>query len=308
MALLSHWSQTGIIFTSHFWKSLFQSLDTKLALTTAYHPQSDGQSERVNQCLEMYLRCAIHDCPAKWKKWLPLAEFWYNTSYHTSIGCSPFKVLYGYDPVFAAAPVLTDEGDTTVHDLLTERQQCSEILKTRLAAAQNRMKIQADKKRSDRVFQEGEMVLLKLQPYVQSSIVNRPCPKLAYKYFGPFKVLEKVGSVAYRLELPENSLVHPVFHVSQLKAFTPNVVPVFSDFSQMVDLSQVDVKPLYIVDWRMVRKGSHAVIQVRVVWSHLPEEAATWEDYEVIKKRFPDALDWGQSSSSEGGDVRDVTD
>jgi hypothetical protein len=103
-------------------------------------------------------------------------------------------------------------------------------------------------RQSDRVFQEGEMVLLKLQPYVQSSIVNRPCPKLAYKYFGPFKVLEKVGSVAYRLELPENSLVHPVFHVSQLKAFTPNDVPVFSDFSQMVDLSQVDVKPLYIVD------------------------------------------------------------
>jgi hypothetical protein len=135
-------------FISHFWKSLFQSLDTKLALTTAYHPQSDGQSERVNQCLEMYLRCAIHDCPANWKKWLPLAEFWYNTSYHTSIGCSPFKVLYGYDAVFAAALVLADEGDTSVQDLLTRRQQCSEILKTRLAVAQNRMKIQADKKRS----------------------------------------------------------------------------------------------------------------------------------------------------------------
>jgi hypothetical protein len=153
------------------------------------------------------------------------------------------------------------------------------------------MKIQVDKKRSDRVFQEGEMVLLKLQPCVQSSIVKRPCPKLAYTYFGPFKVLEKIGSVAYRLELPENSLVHPVFHLSQLKAFTPNVVLVFSNFSQMVDLSHVDVKPLYIVDRRMVQKGSHVVIQVRIVWSHLPEEAATWEYYEVIKKHFLDALD-----------------
>jgi hypothetical protein len=112
--------------------------------------------------------------------------------------------------------------------------------------------------------------------------------------------LEKIGSVAYRLKLPENSLVHPVFHVSQLKAFTPNVVLVFSDFSQMVDLSQVDVKPLYIVGRRMVRKGSHAAIQVRIVWSHLPEEATTWEYYEVIKKRFLDALNWGQSSSCKG--------
>jgi hypothetical protein len=284
-----------------------QALDTKLALTTAYHPQSDGQSERVNQCLEMYLRCAIHDYPAKWKRWLPLAEFWYNSSYHTTLGCSPFKVLYGYDPVFAAAPVLSEAKDQSVHDLLMERQQCSEILKSRLAAAQNQMKIQADKRRSDRVFQEGELVLLKLQPYVQSSVVNRPCPKLAYKYFGPFKVLNKIGSVAYLLELSENSLVHPVFHVSQLKAFTPNAAPVFSDLSQLVDLSQVEVKPLYIVDRRMVRKGSHAVVQIRVVWSHLLEDAATWEDYEVMKKRFPDALDWGQSNSSEGGNVRSAT-
>jgi hypothetical protein len=133
--------------------------------------------------------------------------------------------------VFAAALVLSEEKGQSVHDLLMERQQRSEILKSWLAAAQNRMKIQANKKRSNRLFQEGELVLLKLQPYVQSLVVNRPCPKLAYKYFGPFKVLKKIGSVAYYLELSENSLVHPVFHVSQLKAFTPNAAPMFSDLS-----------------------------------------------------------------------------
>jgi hypothetical protein len=202
--------------------------------------------------------------------WLPLAEFWYNSSYHTAIGCSPFKVLYGYDPMFAATIVLSEEKDQSVHDLLMERQQCSEILKSRLAATHNRMKIQADKRRSDRVFQEGELVLLKLQPYVQSSMVNRPCPKLDYKYFGQFKVLKKIGSVAYHLELAENSMVHPIFHVSQFKAFIPNAVPGFSD------LSQVEIKPLYIMGRRMVKKGSHAVIQIHVVWSHLPEDAATW--------------------------------
>lgn len=215
------------IFTSLFWKSLFQALNTKLALSTTYHPQTDGQSERVNQCLEMYLRCSIHDNPTKWKKWLALAEFWYNSAYHTSLGCSPFKALYGYDPVLAAAPHLLGDTDQSVQDLLQERLAYSELLKTRLAAAQNRMKHQADKFRLDRDFQVGDSVLLKLQPYVQSSVVNRAHPKIAFKFFGPFKVLQHVGSVAYKLDLPSTTLVHLVFHVSQLKPFTPKYTPVF---------------------------------------------------------------------------------
>jgi hypothetical protein len=187
------------IFTSTFWKALFQSLNIKLALTTAYHPQSDGQSERVNQCVEMYLRCAIYDNPNKWRQWLPLAEFWYNSSYHTAIGCSPFKALYGYDSIFAAAPTIAVGGVQSVEELCQERLAYSEMLKAKLAAAQNRMKIQADKHRLDREFQVGDRVLLKLQPYVQNSVVSRSHPKIAFKFFGPFTVLQRVGSVAYKL-------------------------------------------------------------------------------------------------------------
>jgi hypothetical protein len=124
------------------------------------------------------------------------------------------------------------------------------------------MKIQADKKRTDREFQVGEFVLVKLQPYVQTTVVSRAFPKLALKYFGPFKIIQNIGLVAYKLELPPSSQIHLVFHVSQLKAFTPSSTPVYSKLSQIVDLSGVDVKPMKIWERRLVRQSNHPVVQV----------------------------------------------
>lgn len=90
------------IFTSQLWQELFRLSDTELQMSTSYHPQTDGQTERVNQCLEAYLRCTVNACPHKWKDWLPLAEFWYNTSFHSSLNSSPFEVLYGHPPIILA--------------------------------------------------------------------------------------------------------------------------------------------------------------------------------------------------------------
>lgn len=84
------------IFTSSVWQQLFKLKDTKLLMSSAYHPQTDGQTERVNQCLEGFLRCTVHSCPRQWSKWLPIAEFWYNTAHHSVLGRSPFEVLYGH--------------------------------------------------------------------------------------------------------------------------------------------------------------------------------------------------------------------
>jgi hypothetical protein len=125
---------------------------------------------------------------------------------------------------------------------LEERHQFLELLREQLAWAQNKMKLQTDNKRLERHFQVGELVLLKLQPYTQSSVARRPRPKLAFKYYGPYVMLEKIGSVAYKLELPDTSQIHPVFHVSQLKPYTPNHRPVFSELPSVPILDMAEVE------------------------------------------------------------------
>jgi hypothetical protein len=145
-------SERDKIFVSSFWKELFKLLDTTLVISTAYHPQKDGQIERVNQCLEMFLRSCVHTAPAKWKYWLPLAEFWYNTAFHSSLGCTPFKVLYGYDPVIGAALVLHDIDNKSVQELLTKRRAHTELIRSHLEVAHHRMKHQANKQHTDREF------------------------------------------------------------------------------------------------------------------------------------------------------------
>ena len=229
-------SDRDTIFVSHFWRKLFKLYKVNLQLSTAYHPQMDGQSERVNQCLEMYLRCAVQDSPKSWKSWLSLAELWYNSSLHSALGCSPFKALYGYEPNIGAVPSLPPTTTASVADIIEHRELHLQSLKEHLARAQNRMKLVADSKRQDYQFSVGDKVLLKLQPYTQSTIANRPYPKLAYKYFGPYTMLERVGSVAYRLQLPEGSLIHPVFHISQLKPYTEDYTPVFDTLPVLTDL------------------------------------------------------------------------
>ena len=247
------------VFTATFWKELFALLGTKLQMSSAYHPQTDGQTERVNQCLEMFLRCTVHDSPKQWHKWLGSVELWYNTSYHTALKCTPFKALYGVEANHGVVPVLNADGSSEATDFLQDRQLILATLKQNLHNAQDKMKSYVDKNRTPRQYQVGDMVYLKLQPYAQTSIANRPFPKLAFKFFGPYKILEHIGSAAYKLELPDTALIHPVFHISQLKSFVPDFTPVFSDISALPRLDTVEVVPEAIIDRRLVKKGDSAV-------------------------------------------------
>lgn len=192
------------VFTSHVWQQLVKLTKTELRMSTSYHPQSDGQTKRVNQCLEAYLRCFVHACPNRWKQWLSLAKFWYNSSYHTTFNATPFEILYGQHPRHLGIDIVDSYAMLDLEVWLKERGVMVKLLQQQLLRAQQRQKAQADKHRSERSFDVGDLVYLKLQSYVQTSIATRASHKLSFRYFGPYQVLAKIGTVAYKLLLPDN--------------------------------------------------------------------------------------------------------
>jgi hypothetical protein len=164
--------------------------------------------------------------PKKWASWLPMAEWWYNTSYHTAIKLSPFQALYGYPPPMLSEFSIPIQGDTEAQDFLVVRQQMLTQLKENLSQAQARMKKYADLKRTERKLDIGDMVYIKMQPYRMAAFGIRQSIKLTSKFYGPFRVLEQIGKLAYKLQLPAGVKIHPMFHVSQLKKHLgANVVP-----------------------------------------------------------------------------------
>jgi transposase InsO family protein len=287
------------IFLSKFWQELCSLAGVFLRMSSSYHPQTDGQTERVNHCKETYLRCFVHACPTKWIHWLSLAEFWYNTSFHSTIQRSPFEVLYGFPPCHFGLDASSVSAVPELSDWLEERALMHSLIKQHLLRSQARMKVQADKHRSERSFAVGDWVYLKLQPYVQSSLAPRSNQKLAFKYFGPFRVIARIGSVAYKLELPPSSSVHPVFHVSQLKQ-SAGPFPVSSTLPANTAAFQV---PEAILQRRWT-EADQSVEQVLIKWTGMSLALATWENLVALKQRFPDAPSWGHAGSQEEGTVR----
>lgn len=190
-------SDMDSLFLSEFWQQLFKLSGTRLCMSTAYHPQSDGCTERVNQCLEQYLRSMTSQAPKHWASWLPAAEWWYNTSFHTTLQSTPFEVVYGTKPRCIPGQNRVHTNISSLETMLAEKQQQWATLKEILVGAQARMKDYADQNRSVREFAVGDLVYLKLQPYRQVTVAIRKNLKLSAKFFGPYKILDKIGKVAY---------------------------------------------------------------------------------------------------------------
>jgi hypothetical protein len=288
------------IFTSLLWKELFKLSGTQLCMSSAYHPQSDGQTERVNQCIENFLRCFIHACPKQWSQWLHLAEYWYNTCHHSALQHSPFEILYGHHPTHFGIDPDQDCAIPELSDWLQKRQSITALIRQQLLRAQQRMKHQADKHRTERSFSVGDRVWLKLQPYVQRSVSSRISSKLSYRYFGPFEIEARVGAVAYKLKLPPSSSIHNVFHVSLLKPVkgmgSVPYIPLPTD-----DISMQS--PERVLDRRATTRNNRLYHQLLVQWSGSSPELATWEDEDDLLRQFPQFTAWGQAVANGGGNV-----
>lgn len=163
------------------------------------------------------------------------------------------------------------------------------------------MKKYADKNRTFREFKQGDMVFLKLQPYIQASVAPRVNHKLLFKYYGPFQVLARVSDTSYKLLLPEGSTIHPIFHVSLLRQALADGMTTSKTLP--LDTDRIAV-PCKILAKRWRKKANRTVEQVQVQWSTGDAVSATWEDREELRSRFPLAPTWGQAGSEERGGVR----
>ncbi|GKB79116.1 putative nucleotidyltransferase, ribonuclease H, partial [Tanacetum coccineum] len=189
-------------FTSRFWQLMQEALGTRLDMSTTYHPQTDGQSERTIQTLEDMLRACVLDFGGSWDVHLPLVEFSYNNSYHSSVRCAPFEALYGRK---CRSPIMwaeVGEGQLIGPELVQETTEKISQIKDRLKAARDRQKSYADKRRKPLEFSVGDYVLLKVSPW-KGVVRFGKKGKLAPRFIGLFEIIEKVGPVAYRLDLPE---------------------------------------------------------------------------------------------------------
>jgi hypothetical protein len=210
-------SDRGTQNVARFWEQLHECLGTKLIRSSSYHPQTDGQTERINQILEDMLRASILHFDKSWDNCLSLAEFSYNNSYRASLKMAPFDALYGRRCRTLLNWSEAEERTLFGTDLVKYAEEKVQVIRENLKLVQMRQKSYHDKGTAPRHFEVGDYVYLKVSPTkgVQRFSVKG---KLAPCYIGPYEVIEVCGQVAYRIQLPERfSAVHNVFHVTQLK-------------------------------------------------------------------------------------------
>ncbi|GJU11743.1 putative reverse transcriptase domain-containing protein [Tanacetum coccineum] len=270
-------------FTSHLWQALQKALGTKLHMSTAYHPETDGPI----QTLEDMLRACVMDFGGSWDTHLPLVEFSYNNSYHTSIKCAPFKALYGRK---CRSPVIwTEVGESQLirPEIMQETTKKIIQIKERLKMGRSRQKSYADKRRKPLEFKVGDRVLLKVSPW-KGVVQFGNKGKLAPRYVGPFEIVESVGLVAYRLKLPQElRCIHDRIHLSNLKNC-------FAEPDVQVPLEEIEidenlrfVEELIEILERDVKKLKQRRIPlVKVCWNSWQGPEFTWEREDQFQKKF----------------------
>ncbi|GKA02017.1 hypothetical protein Tco_0674682 [Tanacetum coccineum] len=286
-------------FASNFWKSLQKALGTSLDMSTAYHPQTDGQSERTIQTLEDMLRACVIDFRNGWVKHFPLVEFSYNNSYHASIKAAPFKALYGRKCLLPVCWAEVGQVQLTGPELVQETTERIIQIKQRIQTARDRQKSYANLKRKPMEFQVRDKVMLKVSPW-KGVVHFGKRGKLNPRYVRPFKVLKKVGAVAYKLELPQElSRVHNTFHVSNLKkCYSDDPLVVLLEGLQVDDKLHFVDELVEIMDRKVKKLRRSRVLIVKVRWNSRRGPEFTWEREDQFRKKYPHLFTKTAPSSS----------
>ena len=269
-------SDRGPQFAALFWKELCKRLQTARLLSTAFHPETDGQTEISNAGMEQYLRAYTTYLQDDWSKWLGLAEFSANNAISETTQCSPFFANYGYNPRIGFEPreplaMSSLPAEIKADEYAKHMEDLCELLKVEMAAAQAKYEDDANRTRQPApIFKVGDEVWLD----AKNIRTKRPARKLDWKNLGRFKIKRVLNSWAYELELPETMKVHPVFHVSKLSLVTSHPLP--GQVQQPAQPIEVDGEISWevedILDSRKVQGG---YVQYLVKW--MGEDVPLWE-------------------------------
>ena len=263
-------------FTSKFWESLHKALGTNLSFSTAFHPQTDGLSERTIRTLEDMLRACVLDFNGSWKRYLSLVEFAYNNSYQSSIEMTPYEALYGRKCRSPLCWEKAGERKLLGPEIIQMTSEKIDLICKRLQTAQSRLKSDYDNSRKKVEFEVGDIVFLKVSP-MKGVMRFRKKGKLSPRFVGPFTILKRIGKVAYELALPlKLAGVHNVFHISMLRKYitNPSHVLNYKPLEIKDNLTYEEV-PIQILDHKDHVLHTKTISLVKVLWkNHTVEEAS----------------------------------
>jgi len=268
---------------SNFMQEVWKLWGVQQCLSTAYRPQTDGQTERLNRTLQEYLRAYVTPQGKEWEEALSCAEFALNDTYHTAIGCTPFFLNYGCHPRSPWSIRLTGQSVPAAHKFVSDMQFNVQMAKKLLRKAQDRMKVQYDRHHKHHTFALGEQVLLSSE-----NLKLLGCTKFWPRFVGPFTIKAVIDQHNYQLQLPTGWGIHDVFHISLLK-------PYYSDGSyQPPPIPEVLAEDAFqitaLLDHRVVKKGRHTLLQFLCHYQNAPPESRTWENEKDIQSSCPELL------------------
>jgi len=262
-------------FVGNFWRALFKALGTELRFSTAFHPETDGQSERANRTLEEVLRHFVSPRQDDWDEWLSMAEFAINDSVSPSTGYTPFYLAYGQEvrsPV-DLIEVVVPAAQSSAADIDAAIQHA----KTKLTEAQASQARYANQSRQDVQFNVGDRVRLATTNLSLPSTMSK---KLRAKYIGPLKVEKVINPVAVKLKLPPTLKIHPVFHVSLIRPWKDDTeFPEHKGDAAPVQVYPEDNQWLVdkLLDKRQQRVGRTWITKYLVRWLNCGPEDDSWE-------------------------------